>query len=350
MSEIRVIQWGLGAMGSGMARLMESKTGLKIVGAYDQDPQKIGRDLGDFLGGAENGVKIQLPPNVGDRSLEKADLVVLATSSFTKDVAPQIEIALKHSLNVISIAEEMAYPWAQEPELAKHIDSLAKEYGVSVLGTGINPGFVLDTLILAMTGPCLEVDHIKATRINDLSPFGPTVMQTQGVGVSVEAFEAGLQSGEIVGHVGFKESIHLIAKTLGWKLDRIEETRFPIISKVYRETAHVKVEPGHVAGCKHSAIGYVDGVPKIELIHPQQILPHLEGIETGDYIDISGQPDIHLAIKPEIPGGLGTMAMAVNMIPQVLAARPGLLSMAELPGPAALMGDVKALLAWRKGE
>ena len=350
MSEIRVIQWGLGAMGSGMARLMESKTGLKIVGAYDQDPQKIGRDLGDFLGGAENGVRIQQPPNVGEMSLEKADLVVLATSSFTKDVAPQIEIALKHSLNVISIAEEMAYPWAQEPELAKHIDSLAKEYGVSVLGTGINPGFVLDTLILAMTGPCLEVDHIKATRINDLSPFGPTVMQTQGVGVSVEAFEAGLQSGEIVGHVGFKESIHLLAKTLGWKLDRIEETRFPIISKVYRETEHVKVEPGHVAGGKHSAIGYVDGVPKIELIHPQQVLPQLEGIETGDYIDISGQPDIHLVLKPEIPGGLGTMAMAVNMIPQVLAARPGLLSMAELPVPAALMGDVRALLTWRKGE
>lgn len=349
MSEIRVIQWGLGAMGSGMARLMQSKTGLKIVGAYDQDPQKIGRDLGDFLGGAKNGVMIQQPPEVGE-SLAKADLVVLATSSFTKDVAPQIEIALQHSINVISIAEEMAYPWAQEPELAKQLDGLAKEYGVSVLGTGINPGFVLDTLILAMTGPCLQVDHIKATRINDLSPFGPTVMKTQGVGVSVEAFEAGLQSGDIVGHVGFKESIHLIAKTLGWKLDRIEETRFPIISKVYRETAHVKVEPGQVAGCKHTAIGYVDGVPKIELIHPQQVLPQLEGIETGDYIDISGQPDIHLAIKPEISGGLGTMAMAVNMIPQVLAARPGLLSMAELPVPAALMGDVRSLLAWRRGE
>jgi len=119
---------------------------------------------------------------------------------------------------------------------------------------------------------------------------------------------------------------------------------------VTRETAHVKVEPGHVAGCKHTAIGYVDGVPKIELSHPQQVLPLLEGIETGDYIDITGQPNLHLAIKPEIPGGLGTMAMAVNMIPQVLAARPGLLNMAELPVPAALMGDVRTLLAWRKGE
>lgn len=349
MNEIRVIQWGLGAMGSGMARLMQSKTGLKIVGAYDQDPQKIGQDLGEFLGGVKSGVRIKQPPQPGEMT-EKADLVILATSSFTKDVAPQIETALKHSINVISIAEEMAYPWTQEPRLAKRLDELAREYGVSVLGTGINPGFVLDTLILALTGTCLQINQIKAARINDLSPFGPTVMRTQGVGMGAEAFEAGLQSGEIVGHVGFKESIHLLTKTLGWKLDRIEETRFPIISNVYRETAHVKVEPGQVAGCKHTAVGYVNGVPKIELIHPQQVLPQLEGIETGDYIDIKGKPDIHLAIKPEIPGGLGTMAMAVNMIPQVLAARPGLLSMAELPVPAALMGDVRELLAWRKGE
>lgn len=349
MSEIRVIQWGLGAMGSGMARLMQLKTGIRIVGAYDQDPQKIGRDLGEFLGGVKTGVLIQSPPQAGER-LEAADLVVLATASFTKAVAPQIAQAVEQKMNVISIAEEMAYPWAQEPELAKQMDLLARAYGVSVLGTGINPGFVLDTLILALTGTCLEVKQIKAARINDLSPFGPTVMRTQGVGTSVEAFEAGLQSGDIVGHVGFRESIQLMAKALGWELERIEETRAPIISTVYRETAHVKVEPGQVAGCRHTAIGYVQGEPKIELIHPQQILPQLEGVETGDYIDITGTPDLHLAIKPEIPGGLGTMAMAVNMIPQVLAARPGLLSMAELPIPAAIMGDVRHLLSWRKGE
>ncbi|MDI6813540.1 MAG: 2,4-diaminopentanoate dehydrogenase [Desulfitobacteriaceae bacterium] len=353
MSEsIKVIQWGLGAMGSGMARLIQRKSGIEIVGAFDQDPQKIGKDLGVFLGGEKSGVVIEAPPTLdgpdGPWNV-KGDIVILATSSFTREVAPQIEAVVRQGMNVISIAEEMSYPYAQEPELAKRLDRVAKEHGVSILGTGINPGFVLDTLILALTGPCLEVKKIKASRINDLSPFGPTVIHTQGVGTSVAEFESGLAKGDIVGHVGFQESINLIAKALGWKVDRIEEERSPIISKVRRETPYVKVKPGQVAGCRHTAIGYVEGEPRIELIHPQQVLPQLEGIETGDYINIHGEPDIHLVLKPEIPGGLGTMAMAVNMIPQVLAARPGLLSMAELPVPTALMGDVSEILKWRKG-
>jgi len=350
---IKVIQWGLGAMGSGVARLLLTKVGVDIVAAFDQDPQKVGQDLGLFLGGDKNGIILQYPPEATGESSdwpEQGNLVILATSSFAREVAPQIELAVKHGLNVVSIAEEMSYPWAQEPVLAERIDALAKENGVSVLGTGINPGFVLDTLILALTGPCLEVKKIRASRINDLSPFGPTVMRTQGVGTSVQEFEEGLANGSIVGHVGFRESINLIAKALGWSLERIEEERSPIVSNVRRETPHVTVEPGQVAGCRHTAIGYVDREVRIELIHPQQVLPQLEGVETGDYIEIMGEPNINLVIKPEIPGGLGTMAMAVNMIPQVLAARPGLVSMAELPVPTALMGDLREILRWRKGE
>lgn len=352
MTGIKVIQWGLGAMGNGMARLLMAKEGIHITGAFDQDPQKIGRDLGEFLGGESSGVTISAPPIAAEGwgLNADADLVIIATSSFTKEVFPQIRLAVEKGLNVISIAEEMAFPAAQEPDLAAEMDVLAKTHGVTVLGTGINPGFVLDTLILALTGPCLEVQSIKASRINDLSPFGPTVMRTQGVGTTVEEFKQGLATGEIVGHVGFQESINLIAKALGWELDRIEEARSPIISNVYRETQYVQVQPGQVAGCRHTAIGYVNGEPKIELIHPQQVLPYLEGVDTGDYIDITGRPDIHMAIKPEIPGGLGTMAMAVNMIPQVIAARPGLVSMAELPVPTALSGDVRKILSWRKGE
>jgi len=349
MAHIKVIQWGLGAMGSGIARLLTTKEGLRIVGAFDQDPRKIGLDLGDLLGQENYGTPIEKPPSEDMNWNIKGDALILATTSFTKDVVEQIGLAVRNGLNVITIAEEMAYPWAQNRALAEQIDHLAKTHGVTVLGTGINPGFVLDSLIIALTGPCLEIQKIKASRINDLSPFGPTVMRTQGVGTTVAEFEAGLQTGEIVGHVGFSESINLIAKALGWKLERIEETRSPIISKVYRETPYVKVEPGQVAGCRHTAIGYVSGEAKIELIHPQQVLPQLEAVETGDYIEISGQPDINLAIKPEIPGGLGTMAMAVNMIPQVLAARPGLVSMAELPMPAAIAGDVREILAWRRG-
>ena len=343
MSKARVISWGLGAMGQGMARLILSKEGMQLVGAIECDPNKIGKDVGEFLGQDKAGVVIKSSLKEALEGNE-ADLLLIATSSFTREVFPQIKEGIEAGLNIITIAEEMAYPEAQEPELAKEINRLATEAGVTVLGTGINPGFVLDTLILSLTGVCLDVQAIKAARINDLSPFGPTVMRTQGVGTTPEEFEAGLKSGDIVGHIGFQESIKMIAKRLGWELDEIIETREPIISNVYRETQYVKVEAGNVAGCRHIAYGKKNGQTVITLEHPQQIHPHLEGVDTGDYIEIIGEPNVKMMIKPEIPGGKGTMACAVNMIPAVIKAAPGLTHMSELPIPAFIAKDLKDLV------
>lgn len=337
---INVALWGLGAMGGGIARLCLQKQSLKVTAAIANSPGKIGRDLGDVIGlGRQVGVVIGADP---DKELSKpdAEIVLISTMSFTREVFPQIKLALEKGMNVITIAEEMAYPHVAEPELTREIDRLAKENGVSVLGTGINPGFVFDTLIICLTGIAADVKSIKASRINDLSPFGPTVMQTQGVGTTEEEFRRGVEQGTIVGHVGFPESISMIASALGWKLDSISQKREPIISQVRRETPHVKVEPGMVAGCRHSAWATMGESTVIELVHPQQIHPGLEGVETGDYIQIRGTPDINLSIKPEIPGGTGTIALAVNTIPAVVNARPGLLTMADLPVPRALLGDI----------
>jgi 4-hydroxy-tetrahydrodipicolinate reductase len=241
-------------------------------------------------------------------------------------------------INCVTIAEEMADPEAQSPALAAEIDALAKANGVSVLGTGVNPGFVLDLLIVTLTGGCHSVERIEASRVNDLSPYGPTVMTTQGVGVTPEAFEQGVADGSIVGHVGFPESIHLISEALGLGVDRIEQLREPIVSRVRRETPYVTVEPGMVAGCAHTGIGLRGETEVVRLVHPQQVHPHLEDQDTGDYIHVYGVPEVHMAIKPEIAGGQSTMGIAVNMIPHVVAASPGLKRMIDLPTPAALMG------------
>lgn len=159
---------------------------------------------------------------------------------------------------------------------------------------------------MTLSGVCHSVERIEASRVNDLSPYGPTVMRTQGVGTTPEVFAAGVADGSIVGHVGFPESIHMISEALGLGVDRIEQTREPIISNVYRETPHVKVQPGMVAGCRHIGIGYRGDKEVIKLTHPQQIHPHLEGQDTGDYINIYGLPEIHMANKPEIAGGKAT--------------------------------------------
>jgi len=336
---IRVLQWGLGAMGSGMARLLLEKSGLTIVAAVDGRPDYVGKDLGTILGvGRELGVTVTNKPEDVLKK-EDVDIAVLATTSWTKEQMPTLRQVISAGINCVTIAEEMSEPGAQNPELAKEIDDLAKKNGVSVLGTGVNPGFVLDLLVVTLTGGCHSVERIEASRVNDLSPYGPTVMKTQGVGITPEAFKAGVADGTIVGHVGFPESIHMISEALGLGVNRIEQSREPIISKVYRETPHVKVEPGMVAGCAHIGIGYRGDKEVIRLVHPQQIHPHLENQDTGDYINIYGKPEIHMAIKPEVSGGIATMGIAVNMIPHVVAATPGLKRMIDLPAPAALMGE-----------
>lgn len=346
MRNVKVGIWGFGAMGSGMAKMLLKKKGIDIVGVCDMHPERVNKSMYEVLG-CERGEKPEVIINSDANVVfteECADVVLLATDSFTKGAFDKIKHVLERKINVISTAEEMAYPQAQEPELAKELDKIAKENGVSVLGTGINPGFVLDLLILALTGTCEEVDYIKAARVNDLSPFGTAVMVEQGVGVTKEVFEKGVEDGSIAGHVGFPESIRMITDGIGWNLEKIDQTREPIMSNVYRKSEYAEVQAGNVAGCRQCGYGYVDGQMKVEMEHPQQILPHLEGLSTGDYVSIKGTPNINLQITPEIPGGIGTIAMCVNSIPHVINAIPGLKTMLDIPVPRAIMGDVRELV------
>ena len=344
MDNVKVIIWGFGAMGSGMAEMLLKKKGVEIVGVCDMHPDRVGKSIFDVLE-TERGshpdviikgdIKVVATPGC-------ADLALLATDSFTRKAFDKINFLLNNKLNVISTAEEMAYPAASEPKLTAEMDRIAKENGVSVLGTGINPGLIMDLLVVLMTGACIDVDHIRAKRVNSLSPFGPAVMEQQGVGLTKEAFLKGVEDGTLAGHVGFNESVRMITDAIGWKLsEKVRQTQEPIITKVPRKTKYVEVAASDVAGCNMNGFGYVDGEVKVEMVHPQQIEPQLEGTDTGDYVTIKGTPDVNLSIKPEVPGGIGTIAMCVNMIPQVINASPGLKTMLDLPVPRAIMGDMR---------
>jgi len=177
---------------------------------------------------------------------------------------------LEHKMNVITTAEEMAFPQAKEPELAAEMDRIAKANGVSVLGTGINPGLIMDLLVVTLTGACETVDFVEAKRVNNLSPFGPTVMKEQGVGITMDEYEELSGAGKLAGHVGFDESIHMIADALGWKLSEpVKQSMSPIISKVDRKAPYAEVKAGNMAGVDMRGEGKVDDVVKINMIHPQ---------------------------------------------------------------------------------
>ena len=338
---IRVLVLGTGQMGSGIARLLLEKEGLQLVGAYGKRAERAGMDLGLAIGlDRKLGIKIS---NRLDQVIEQTQphVAIQATCSKLTDAVDDLSVVIGHGVSAISIAEEMVYPVHRSPEIASKLHQLALAHGASVIGTGINPGFVFDLLIIVLTGVCSDIQTIYGKRVNDLSPYGPTVLSSQGVGLSPEAFRRGLKEGSMVGHLGFAESIHMIGNTLGWEIDRIEERREPIISSVRRGTPFIIVEPGQVAGCLHTAKAYRGNRAVITLVHPQQVQPQLEGVKTGDTIEITGTPDISITGIPEIPGGKGTIALAVNMIPLVLGALPGLHTMVDLPVPAAMLSDAR---------
>jgi len=341
-NNIRVSVLGTGQMGSGMMKLVLEKQGMALVGACDT--RNDGFETRTFTSATGN-VEVGIHNNLNSMLTEaRPDIVLQATCSKVSEAAADIHTLAKNKINVISIAEEMSFPEAESPELGDAINKVALENGVTVLGTGINPGFVLDLLAITLSGACYSVESITAKRVNDLSPYGPTVLNSQGVGISPEAFSSGVENGSIVGHFGFPQSIGMIAKALGWKIDRIEQHRAPIVSDCERQSDFVKILPGMTAGCNHTATAYMDGKPVITLIHPQQVHPHMGDVVTGDYIEIKGAPDIKVSGSPEIPGGMGTQALAVNMIPKVLNAAPGLKSMIDLPIPAAIMGDARTIV------
>lgn len=343
---VKVAIWGFGAMGSGMAKMILSKQGFEIVGVCDRNPNYVGKNIFDILQ-VEQGdhPDVMVNPNIDEVVTEQScDLVLLATDSFTKKAFPKIKLLLEKKVNVISTAEEMAYPQAKHADLAIEMDRIAKENGVTVIGTGINPGMMMDLLVVALTGVMTDVEHITVKRINSLSPFGPAVMEEQGVGLTLDQFNEGLVDGTLAGHVGFIESTHMIADALRWKVDKFEQQMKPIITNVDRKSPYGFAKAGDVCGVNMTSQGYVDGEVKIDMYHPQQIEPELEGASTGDYITIKGSPEVNMAITPEIDGGIGTIAMCVNMIPHVINANPGLKTMIDLPVPRAIMGDVREMI------
>lgn len=328
---IKVAVWGTGMMGQGLlGYLLDRPRDVEIVGAIVTNPAKEGVTVGELLG---RDCDLAMTTDFESVLALGPDVVCINTQSYLHEIESQVEPSVRAGADVLCIAEKLAYPWASDPAWAERFDALAREFGVSILGTGVNPGFVLDALVVTWTSACLRVDRIEAQRINDLSPFGPTVMRTQGVGTTLEEFERGVAEGTIVGHIGFPESIGLIARAIGWEIDEVVETREPIITTVPRETPHVKVAPGDVCGCRHIGRGYSRGELKIELVHPQQIHPELEGVETGDYIRVLGDPEVNMVNKPEMPGGKGTYASTGNYVPLIGAAPAGLLTVVDMPLP-----------------
>ena len=322
---IRVIQYGLGPIGCAIARHILERRGVELVGAVDIDPQKVGRDAGEVIGTAYP-LGFPVYARLTDALTQTpAHVAIHSTNSYLACIKGQIIELLEAGLDVISTAEELAFPWLAHPKDARELDAIAKRYGKRVLGTGINPGFLMDTLPIALTAICQSVESIAVTRcVNAATRRGPFQAKI-GSGMTPEVFNAKMAKGDI-GHVGLRESMDAIAHTLGRSLVRYEITVEPILAEKPIVTEHFSVEPGQVCGLKQVGRGFIDTGEFITLT----FLAALNMEDEGDVIEIKGLPSLKITLRGT-NGDWATVAITVNVIPRVREVAPGLVTMRDLP-------------------
>ena len=333
MRSIRVVHYGIGPIGAGLVKYVLQKEGVKIVGAVDIDKSKVGKDLGEVAVGKRIGVKITDDAE-GLLRRAKPDVVLHSTGSYLKNVKSQLFQIMDSGADLISTCEELSYPFLKHPDIAKALDRKARKKGVSILGTGVNPGFVMDTLAITATGVCQDVKKISAFRIQDASVRRLPFQKKIGAGLSLEEFKAKVAEGTIR-HVGFAESIAMIASAMGWKLDRIEENVEPKVAERPVASEHIKVEAGQAAGVDQNAWGIKNNEKVINL----NLQAYLGCPDPKELIVVEGSPPIELTIKGGVHGDIATSAVVVNCIPRVINARSGLSTMKDLPVPSAWFGN-----------
>lgn len=306
---MRVAVYGAGQLGTGVARILSQRGGFEILGPHGRERR--------------------------DQALRSgADVVVVATTSFLAAVAPDIRLAVESGSNIIVSAEEAAFPWAVDAYLADELDALARERGVTIMGGGLNPGFAFDALVVTATGPSSQVTSIRVERIVDLSGFGETVLRRIGVGHSPEEFAAGSASGAITGHIGFPQSMHVVANALGVTLERVDREISPLFAEREQRGRHIVVPAGSTAGFEQHYVGVVAGAPWFEAVFTGHLDPASIGKPPRDEIWIEGDPPLHYAVVPGFNAQSGSSSLIANSVRRLAAAAPGWLTIADLP-PAA---------------
>ena len=331
MKKVRVVQFGCGPIGCSVIRYAWNRPDMEVVGAIDIDTSLAGRDLGEVAGiGGKLGVSISAE---ADAVLSQAepDVVFLTTTSSLRAVHAEARECIEAGANVISTCEELAYPYSKEPQISADIDKEARDKGVTVLSTGVNPGFVMEAWPLFMTGICQQVNKMKAVRVQDASPRRAPFQKKIGAGRTLEEFNALVAAGTLK-HVGLPESIAMIASGLGWELDKITESIEPVVARSRVETDSVVVEPGQAAGVRQVGRG---SRARDELL-TLEFEAYVGAPESYDAVYITGTPNLEVVIRGGTPGDIATAAITVNCVHRVMDAPPGLLTMKDLPIVSAL--------------
>ncbi len=312
--------YGFGAIGRLAARVA-LRRGFDIVGAVDIDPDVVGKDVGELAGVEKLGIRVSKDPS----DLALADVVIHATGSYLDKVYPQILELMELGVDVLSTCETLAYPWYRYPVLARKLEEKAQSFGVTVLGSGVNPGFLLDTLLIVLSSTLPVVERIRAVRSLDAAKRREPFRRKVGIGMEPGEYRAKLEAGELTGHVGYAESVLLVSDALGVQPTRIIESQEPVVADKRVESHGVVVEAGRVAGVKGYGAAYLGDR---ELVRVE--LHAYVGAEDYEEIVLEGGGERIVWRSTGTPGDTATVSVILSLAEAVAEAPPGLLTMVEM--------------------
>jgi len=335
MTKLNVVSFGVGVIGSLTARyiLEEKQDRINLVGAYDIDPRKVGKDVGRVIG-LDHPFGMKVSDDLDSVLTRDVDAAIHTTSSYFEAAYPQLESIVTRGVDVVSSCEELSYPYVVDRKLSARLDLLAKKHDATVLGTGINPGFLMDALPITLTAPCKTIKMITVTRRMNAATRRIPFQKKVGAGMTKAEFQAAIRDKRISGHVGLEQSVAMLADAVGWKLDRVVVGRVePVLAEAATDEGYVRIPRGGVAGVKQSARGLAGGKSLIEL----NFMAYVGSEEEYDQVEIDGIPPVNCRINPCVHGDHGTVAMLVNMVPKVVGSPPGLFTMKDMQVPSAFL-------------
>jgi 4-hydroxy-tetrahydrodipicolinate reductase len=319
---VRVAIVGLGAIGREVLKAVRARPGLDLVAVADPAASLVGRDAGEVAGVGPVGVKV-----VG--SAEEAfagdvDVALVLTASGVDEIIPIVEAASLRGVDIVSTCEDLSYADYATPELARKLDARARAGGITVLGTGVNPGFVMDRLPLTLAAACVRVDSVRVERVVDAAQRRLPLRKKVGADLTVKEFEEGVAARRL-GHRGLPESCALVGLGLGIKLDEITNTIEPVVTSAANPRAGIA--PGRVAGLRQSAVGRKAGRDVVRL----DLEMSVSAPDPHDRVVIDGDPPLDVLVRGGTHGDRGTVGTTVSAIPAVVLASPGLKTVLDLP-------------------
>jgi hypothetical protein len=304
---LRVAFYGAGQVSTNAAEILRRRPDVEVLGPFGRDER--------------------------DRALRSgADVVVIATTSFLVEVADDVRDAVEAGSNVMTTAEEAAYPWANDAAAADRLDALARSRGVTILGAGLNPGFAFDALVVTACGVVAEVESLLVERVVDVSGFGETVLRRIGIAHSPESFEEGRRAGTVTGHIGFPQSMQVVAGRLGVEIERIDREIEPIFAERELPASSLVVRAGETAGFRQRYSAVSEGRVWFDALFTAHVTPAEIGVAPRDAIMVRGPyGGVNLAVTPGMNPQSGSASVIANSVRRVIAAAPGWTTVADLP-------------------